>query len=383
MKIVVAMDSFKDCMGSEIAGKRVAEGLKRVLPQADVRIVGIGDGGEGTVASLTDALKGRVLRVPTVDALGRECVGSVMTVREASGKRCGFIEWASAAGLQTLSFDERNVMKTSGYGVGLLIRAAISEGCERIVIALGGSATNDAALGALQALGLRILLDDGEELKGPVDASCLGRIRGFDSHHLREFTDGVEFLFLYDAAIDFSGPHGAVMMYARQKGCVPEALSPLDSDMRNLGKLMQAFTGRSPAECSGAGAAGGAGGGLYSFLGARGLRGIDYVLEILHFDKLLDRADLVITGEGRADSQSRQGKAAEGILSHAKKAGVPVVLLAGVVEEREKLLADGYATIIDINAGMDPGENPLDPDVAGGRLRSVSESLARLLLRIT
>lgn len=185
------------------------------------------------------------------------------------------------------------------------------------------------------------------------------------------------FRFLYDADIDFTGRCGAVMMYARQKGASEEELILLEEGMNNVAVRMEIGSG-----VAGLGAAGGAGGGLYAFLGAEGVRGIDIVLDAACFDVHLHNADLVITGEGKADAQTSQGKVAKGVLSRAARAGVPVALLAGRIDDRRQLCSEGYGHIADINENMDGGErtlDPLDPLVAADRLARASRRLASSL----
>jgi glycerate kinase len=205
----------------------------------------------------------------------------------------------------------------------------------------------------------------------------LDAIRSFDRSGLRQIRQECDFRFLYDADIDFTGRCGAVMMYARQKGASEEELILLEEGMNNVAVRMEIGAGG-----AGLGAAGGAGGGLYAFLGAEGVRGIDIVLDAACFDVHLHNADLVITGEGKADAQTSQGKVAKGVLSRAARAGVPVALLAGRIDDRRQLCSEGYGHIADINENMDGGErtlDPLDPLVAADRLARASRRLASSL----
>lgn len=372
MKIIVAVDSFKGCLSSMEAGEAARKGLKARFPEAEIIVLPTADGGEGTADALHHYLGGEWKEVEVSDPLGLKVKGGYI-LKDFTA----IIELASASGLTLLLPDERNVMATTTFGYGQLIKDAISSGATRIICTLGGSATNDAGIGALQALGLRVFGDE-REISLPVKGGDLPIITGFDTSETDKIKEKIRVIYLYDADIDFHGPHGAAMMYASQKGATEEECKILDKAMERLCSI-KPFS-LFPEHIPGSGAAGGTGGGLAVFLGAEPVKGIDFLLKAAQFDKLLTGSDLVITGEGCADAQTRQGKVASGILEKAREAMVPVILIAGKVKEKNKLLSDGYAQIININevpyddgAGSDnaafhPDADPLNPEVAKQRI---------------
>lgn len=373
MKIIVALDSFKDCLGSVEAGMAVGRGILAADPDAEVVLLPMADGGEGTMSVLQHYLGGETRTVSTHDALMRPVEGKILFV---DGGAKAVIELAESAGIMRLAEGERRVMHTTSYGMGEMIRAAAACGATEIICTLGGSATNDAGIGAMQALGLQVFTDAGL-CRNPVTGADLRLIRSFDRSGLRRICYECDFRFLYDANIDFTGPRGAVRMYARQKGATGEELILLEEGMNNVAVRMEIGAG-----VAGLGAAGGAGGGLYAFLGAEGVRGIDVVLDAACFDVHLHNADLVITGEGKADAQTSQGKVAKGVLSRAARTGVPVALLAGRIDDRMQLCSEGYGHIVDINENPDGGErtlDPLDPLVAADRLARAARRLVSSL----
>lgn len=375
MKIVVAADSFKGCLTSLQVGEAVREGLLLRFPDAEIRVLAMADGGEGTMDALCRC-RGGERRSVVVCAPDRTPVEGEYAIIDGN---TGIVEFAQSSGLTLLADGKRDVMHATSYGFGMLIREAVKGGCRDIVCTLGGSATNDAALGALQALGLKIY-DENGEITEPVTAGHLHRITGFDISPLRELQRDVRFRFLYDADIDFSGAKGAAMMYAAQKGATPQQRESLDREMRRLRELMEYAAGSAiprGEHIPGEGAAGGAGLSLALFLGATPVRGTDAVLDALRFDEEIRDASLVITGEGHADAQTNQGKTPVGVLGRAGKRDVPVVLVAGRVSDREGLERAGFSEIIDINdaPALPEGEDPLDPGVA---FRRISGAMLRM-----
>ena len=268
-------------------------------------------------------------------------------------------------------------MRTSSYGVGLCIAEAMRRGARSITVALGGSSTNDAALGLAQALGARLTDIRGRALPPGASGKDLHTLGSIDTTALRRAASGVSFTYLFDAAIPFSGPGGAAMLYAPQKGGDEATCRALDAGMSRAGRIFESMAGTDVLHAErGAGAAGGAGAGLAAMLGARPERGIAWMLDAAGFDAMLRRAQLVITGEGSSDSQTLQGKAAAGILERSRKAGVPVVLLAGRVENEDALRRAGFCEAVDINASHADGADPMNPRVAASRLRRAAARAA-------
>ena len=274
---------------------------------------------------------------------------------------------AQCAGLTMLTPSERDAMRTSSYGLGMAMAKAIEAGAKHITICLGGSATNDAALGALQVLGLQIYTENGL-LNRPVTGADLINITDVDSTALEQLKSQCGITVLYDADIPFCGPMSAVRLYAPQKGVKSEDLDILERGMENVREVIELKTGIKTASVKGA--AGGAGYGLAALAGAKMKSGIDYMLSLSDFDAILDETAIVLTGEGKADSQTLQGKVSAGILSHARNRGVPVWLFAGKVENKDSLLKAGFGKVIDINAGHGTAQNPLDNTTARQRLEN-------------
>ena len=366
MKVICAFDSFKGCMTSLEAGEAAKRGVMGAMPGCMVSVMPMADGGEGTIDAIRSMIGGREVPIRVLDPLLRERESEY--VMDCDGETA-YIEMAQCAGLTMLTPDERDAMHTSSYGLGMAMVKAIEAGAKHITICLGGSATNDVALGALQALGLQIYTENGL-LNRPVTGADLINITDVDSTALEQLKSQCDITVLYDADIPFCGPMGAVRLYAPQKGVKAEDLDGLERGMKNVREVVERKTGIKTASVKGAGAAGGAGYGLAAMAGAKMESGIDYMLSLSGFDARLAETAIVLTGEGKADSQTLQGKVSAGILSHAWKRGVPVWLFAGKVEDREALLNAGFEKVVDINAGQDTAQDPMDNTVARRRLEN-------------
>ena len=379
MKVICAFDSFKGCMTSLEAGEAAKRGVMGAMPGCMVSVMPMADGGEGTIDAIRSMTGGREVPIRVLDPLLRERESEY--VMDCDGATA-YIEMAQCAGLTMLTPGERDAMHTSSYGLGMAMAKAIEAGAKHITICLGGSATNDAALGALQALGLKVYTRDGI-LNRPVTGTYLIDITDIDATELDSLKIQCDITVLYDADIPFCGPMGAVRLYAPQKGVKAEDLDGLERGMKNVREVVERKTGIKTASVKGAGAAGGAGYGLAAMAGAKMESGIDYMLSLSGFDARLAETAIVLTGEGKADSQTLQGKVSAGILSHTRKRGVPVWLFAGKVEDREELLNAGFEKVVDINAGQDTAQDPMDNTVARRRLenavrRAVEDKIKKL-----
>lgn len=379
MKVICAFDSFKGCMTSLEAGEAAKRGVMGAMPGCMVSVMPMADGGEGTIDAIRSMTGGREVPIRVLDPLLRERESEY--VMDCDGETA-YIEMAQCAGLTMLAPDERDAMRTSSYGLGMAMAKAIEAGAKHITICLGGSATNDAALGALQALGLQIYTENGL-LNRPVTGADLINITDVDSTALEQLKSQCDITVLYDADIPFCGPMGAVRLYAPQKGVKAEDLDGLERGMKNVREVVERKTGIKTASEKGAGAAGGAGYGLAAMAGAKMESGIDYMLSLSDFDARLAETAIVLTGEGKADSQTLQGKVSAGILSHAWKRGVPVWLFAGKVEDSEALLNSGFEKVIDINADQDTAQDPMNNATARQRLenavrRTVEDKIKKL-----
>lgn len=353
MKIVIAFDSFKGCISSIQGGMAARGSVMLANPGADVRVVGTADGGEGTLEVLHRHLGGEMIKSEVCDPFYGKSVGFFLLLPDGN---TAVAEMAEACGLARVGGRKLNVMKSSSNGFGTLIRAAADRGVRKIVCTLGGSNTNDCGIGALQALGLRVILRNGEIAGRPLAGEDLEQIAGFDTGGLMSFRSGREFEFLYDGEIDFCGEHGAVAMYARQKGADDSEILALERGMVNVREKILRATGIDPQSVPGGGAAGGCGGGLACFLGARGVSGADYVLDAAGFDRIVEGADLVITGEGQSDRQTLQGKAPLRVLERAMRLNGPdtkVALVSGKIDGKEDFLSAGFWELREVDE-MDP-----------------------------
>jgi glycerate kinase len=329
LRVLVAPDSFGGALDSVAVAAAIAAGWARVRPADEVMRRPMADGGEGTLAAVADALGEGVERrsLETTDALGRPVTADWLLLDEGRG---AFIEMAAASGLARLTPEERtptNAKLASTNGTGDVIRAALDAGVERITIGLGGSATTDGGSGLLRQLGLSLLDDDGGELPGGGEA--LAFIGGLSGASVDERLARTRIVIASDVTNPLCGPRGAAATYGPQKGADPAAVAELDAALAAWGRWIERTTGRLVADLPGAGAAGGTTAGLLGFTGAVVRPGVEVVAELVDLATALEDADLVITGEGRADEQTLQGKAAIGVASLARPRGTPVALLCG------------------------------------------------------
>jgi len=346
MRIVVAPNAFKGSLSALAAAKAIGDGIRLADPDADLILVPIADGGDGTVDALVAGADGqhRVLRVrgPLTDPVDAD-YGVI------DGGKTAVIEMAKAAGLALVPQDKRDPRVTTTYGVGELLQQAYEGGARHFIVGIGGSATNDGGAGMAQALGYHLLDAQGHELPpGGLALQNLARIHVGGVH--ANWNDAQ-----VDVACDvtnpLTGPSGASAVYGPQKGATPEMVAELDAALKHFAEIIRRDLGVDVEPLPGAGAAGGLGAGLVAFTGARLRPGAEMVLEALKLDDRIKGADLVITGEGRLDSQTaRFGKGPAAVARHARKAGIPVVALAGgIADEAElALLFDGLeATVVE------------------------------------
>jgi glycerate kinase len=342
MNIIIAPTAFKGSLTATEAAEAIRQGVRAVLPTAETVGLPLADGGEGTVEALVTATRGHLVNTKVTGPLGQPVeawwgiLGDDIT---------GVIELAAASGLTLLPPELRNPLLTTTYGVGELIRAALDTGCTRIIIGLGGSATNDGGAGIAQALGAE-LLDDADRpiSRGGAALAKLAKIR---LDKLDSRLQKVQVLLAADVSNPLYGPQGAAAIYGPQKGATPDMVEVLDKALQHYAEVIERELKLEIASVAGAGAAGGAGAGLMVFLNARLHRGITLVLETLRFEEYLQAADLVITGEGKIDTQIQYGKAVAGVGSLAKRVGVPVVAVAGAVElDGESLEEFGIAAAL-------------------------------------
>ena len=344
MKILIAPDSFKGSLSAIQAAESIASGVRRAIPDAELMLIPLADGGEGTVEALVRATNGRILRTPATDPLGNG-IDSFFGV--LGDGETAVVEMAAASGLPLVPEDRRNPMLTTTFGTGELIRAALDAGCEKLILGVGGSATNDGGIGAIQALGGSFKDVSGEEVG--FGGGELARIRSIDLSGLDPRIRETEIVVACDVDNPLTGDRGASAVFGPQKGATPEMIAELDAGLRNLAEVIRRDLGTDVENVPGAGAAGGLGAAVVAFLGAELRPGIEIVMEATHFADHLKDADLVITGEGKIDAQTLRGKTIMGVLRTAKSAGVPVLALAGAVEpEGYGLLDHGAIAVVPI-----------------------------------
>ncbi len=320
MKVIIAIDSFKGCLTSAEANHAAAFGVRQACPDAEIVRVQVSDGGEGFLDAWYATLGGKYVETEVCDPLMRPHVARYLLVGEMA-----VIETAQAIGLSLLADSERNAETATSYGAGQLLAHAVGQGASRLVVALGGSATSDAGMGMLRAL----------------------------RHHS---LDGVRITLATDVANPLLGPDGAAAVFAPQKGATPAMVVRLEARARRFARLAARRMNRDCSTMPGAGAAGGLGYALLQFFGAETKPGTDLLLDAIGFSRLVDGADLIITGEGAADRQTLMGKLPLGVLRHA--GNVPVFLLAGCVSDCEQLSEAGFAQVASIHPDWPVGGAP-------------------------
>ena len=323
MKLIFASDSFKGSLTSKEISQILTAAAKEVFDNPICIGIPIADGGEGTVDSLIEALNGEKIYVKTHDPLMREITAYYGKLDEKNA----VIEMACASGLTLLSERERNPLYTTTYGTGEMIRDAVNRGFQNINIAIGGSATNDGGMGCAEALGIRFLDNEGNELNGI--GENLEKICRIDTADMEPGLKNIKFTIMCDVTNPLCGDNGATRTFAPQKGANPETVERLEKGMCNYRDVIIRDFGINADQIEGGGAAGGLGTMLMVFLSGIMRSGIETVLDLVHFDNLISDADLVVTGEGRTDWQSCFGKAVSGVGKRAEKAGIPVYLLCG------------------------------------------------------
>ncbi|MGT2772165.1 glycerate kinase [Streptococcus marimammalium] len=341
MKIVFASDSFKGSLSSEKISKLLEEVTPKVFPQAQLVSLAVADGGEGTMSVLVKALNGSIKEVITRNPLGKKIKASYGLLPNQTA----IIEMARASGLPLIEKKERHPMKTSSYGTGLLIRDALDNKVNHILIALGGSATNDGGMGAMSALGFRFFDKNGHQLKG--SGQDLWQVSEIDVSHAHQRLKEVTITILSDVTNPLLGDKGATYTYSKQKGANSSMQELLEAGMTHFAKIVEKTTNKQLKNLQGTGAAGGLAFSLMAFLKADITPGIDTILDFLSFDNLIKDADLIVTGEGRLDKQSSFGKVVSGISKRGQKFGIPVVaIVGGLSENYENIYADGLSSII-------------------------------------
>ena len=330
----MAFDKFKGSLTSEQVAEAFAQGWRRVVPDSHIATVPIADGGDGMLCAISQTLGATMQSVVAHDPLRR-----AVTTHYALSGDTAIIEMAQVSGLAMLGAEERNPMLASSYGLGEVMRDALDRGARRMILGIGGSATNDCGMGMLEALGYRFYNAQGKVLTPSGEAMC--RVAHIDATHADMRLPKCDIVVASDVDNPLYGERGAAWVYAPQKGATKAMVEALDEGMR----CFSATVGGDYHNVAGAGAAGGVGYALMALLGATLKPGIELVLDTVGFDALLGDAQLVITGEGRIDRQTLMGKGPSGVLRRARAKGVPVVALGGRVEWCEELKMSGFERI--------------------------------------
>jgi len=371
LRVVIAIDAFKGCLSSSEAALAAKAGVLQAYPTAEVVMLPIADGGEGMLEAVMPIAGGQFCHVRAHDPL-MKLMDSRYGV-SADGLTA-FIEMAAINGLPLVPPDQRNPLLTTTFGMGELIVDALERGCRHFVVGIGGSATNDAGLGMLQALGYRFL--DHQGVPVGLGGAAMERVAAIDASNAHTALKKSSFTIICDVTNPFCGPHGAAHIFAPQKGASQEVVRALNRGMESLAKVILSKRHIDVKEISGAGAAGGLGGAFLAFFEAKLQSGIEWILDFADFDQKAAHAHLVITGEGRADRQTLMGKAPFGVLTAAKKLGVPVALIAGAVHDQDELLAAGFDAVVSINQGDVSLEDAMNPVVAAQRICDTVKKLS-------
>ena len=378
MKIIVAIDSLKGSLTSLEAGEAAREGILSASPKSDVKIFPLADGGEGPCRTIIAGLGGKLKSVEVTDPLGGKVSAEFGEVLD---KKLAVIEMANAAGLPLVPEHLRNPLNTTTYGVGELIKIAIADGCRNFVIGIGGSATNDCGLGMLTALGYKFnqqLTANSQQL---IFGRDLEKISAIDDSKVLPELKECKFRIACDVTNPLTGSNGCSAIYAPQKGATPGIVSTMDGWIKNFGELSAKFLNLEKKSVAGDGAAGGLGFAFRSFLRGELLPGVELVLDALNIAQDLKSADVVITGEGRLDSQTAQGKAPSGVAKLAKKLN-PKILTIGI---------GGSVADISDDAGIDAAfailrepmtlADAMKKNIAAKNISATIEQIIRLIER--
>ena len=373
MKIVIAPDSFKGSLTAVEAADAIEIGFRAVYPDAEYVKVPMADGGEGTVQSLVDATSGTIINQSVIGPMG-DMVPGFFGILGSS--QTAVVEMAAASGIHLVKPEERNIYLASSFGTGQLINAALDHGCDKLIIGLGGSATNDGGMGMMKALGGQFL-DQSSAPLAP-DVRALSQLARIDLQHLNPRLGKTEIVVACDVDNPLCGENGAARVFGPQKGATEEDIAVLDQALARYGDVLAINTGRNIAIEPGSGAAGGMGAALIGLIDAVLKPGVDLVIGIVELAKSLVDADLVITGEGRIDSQTIHGKTPVGVAKIAKSHNLPVICIAGSVKDGTDIIHQmGIDKIYSVTEGdYDLTEALKD---AGHKLSQSAQKIAKSL----
>ncbi len=378
MRIIIAPDSFKESLSAPEVCEAIAAGIHDAMPDAEVVSLPLADGGEGTVKAMVQATGGSLMTTRVSGPLGEPVDAQWALLGESPDtRRTAVIEMAAASGLPLVPPERRNPLLTSTYGTGQLVCAALDAGARRIILGIGGSATNDGGAGCAQALGIRFLDSAGGPLPAGLSGGRLDGIQSIDTSGRDRRLSDTEVLVACDVDNPLCGPRGASAIYGPQKGATPQMVLQLDGNLKHLSEVIRRDVGKDVGGLPGAGAAGGLGAGLVAFADAALRRGIEIVIEAVGLKRRMVGIDLVITGEGRLDAQSMMGKVIHGVGRLAREADIPVIAICGSIgpgAERSLDVLTAYFSIVDRPMTLAEAMSG-----AGPLLRQSAANLARTL----
>ncbi len=356
MKILIAPDSFKGSLTALQAAQAIENGIKHVMPDAETIKLPMADGGEGTIQSLVDATDGEIINCEVIGPLGNKLTGYFGLLGTTN---TAVVEMAVASGLPLIPEAKRDPSKTTTYGTGELIKKALDHGAEKIIVGIGGSATTDAGMGMAQALGVKFLDKEDNELG--YGGEELSRLHKIDLKDIDQRVKNTEFVVACDVDNPLYGKKGAAYVYGPQKGADNEMVKMLDNNLKHFAKIVKNELEIEIEEIPGAGAAGGLGAGLLAFLSAKLKPGIEIILNTSKFESYLDNVDLIFTGEGMIDEQTVYGKTPIGVAKKAKKYQIPVIGLAGSLGNKAELVLtegiDAVFSILNLPISLNEAQN--------------------------
>lgn len=374
MKFILAPDSFKESMTAKEVCIAMEKGIKKVNPNIECIHVPMADGGEGTMQSLIDATGGEIYSLEVVGPLGHKVKAQYGIL---GNREIGVLEMASASGIHLVPLEKRNPLITTTYGTGELIKACLDKGVKKLLIGIGGSATNDGGAGVIQALGGRLLDKDNNELN--FGGGELGKLEKIDLTNFDFRLKDVVIEVACDVTNPLCGEKGASYVFGPQKGANMEKVEILDNNLRHFARIIKKQLGKDVLDIPGAGAAGGLGAGLMAFLNGNLKKGIEMVIEYSGLEEKVKECDMVWTGEGSIDFQTQYGKTPLGVATIAKKYNKPVIALAGRVGDNIDIL---YEKGIDSIFGIMKGGTSIDEALAKGKenIEKTSENIVRLMM---
>ncbi|MEY8709939.1 glycerate kinase [Mangrovibacter phragmitis] len=373
MKIVIAPDSFKESLSAQEVAGHIRSGFQEIYPDAEYVCVPVADGGEGTVDAMVAATQGRIIEVSVSGPLGERCDGFYGISGDGN---VAFIEMAAASGLELLAPEQRNPLLTTSWGTGELIRHALDKDVKHIIIGLGGSATNDGGAGMIQALGALLLDSQGQPL--PAGGAALQKLARIDISGLDPRLAQCQIDAACDVTNPLTGPQGASAVFGPQKGACADMVEQLDKALEHYAGIIAQTLDKNVLNLPGAGAAGGMGAALYAFCNASLRPGIEIVTEALSLADIIKDADLVITGEGRIDSQSIHGKVPVGVASIAVRFGKPVIGIGGSLSRDVSVVYQhGLNAVFSVLSRVCPLEEALND--AGENLEHTARNIAAIL----